>query len=211
MLCVPLPTLGVVHDAVTVTSSVADVVLDVLVAIEFYHLGDRAWSFFVGCIIIFTIANLTYAFLFAATWAKNHTPWGRVFVFLCALPFAQLVPIFVWIESFHFASLDFVLHEVLGLELTEETQAGDAGSRAGVEAEQEGDSLWEYIQSKYNAHAGFLTEALVEAVPQSLLQTTAAIMLGTLNPLNIASIVLSVGGVASKDKIISYSIHTPTC
>lgn len=51
---------------------------------------------------------------------------------------------------------------------------------------------------------------MVEAVPQSILQTTAAILLGTLNPLNIASIVLSVAVVASKGYLISYSIHRPT-
>lgn len=101
-LCDMLPSLGCIHDAVTVGSSVADVVLDVLVAIEFFSMGDEAWPFFIGCCIIFGIANMTYAFLFAATMAPRHSPVGRVCVFLCVLPFAQLVPVFVWIESFHF-------------------------------------------------------------------------------------------------------------
>lgn len=34
------------HDLGTVLSSLADVVLDLLVAIEFYQMGDDAWPFF---------------------------------------------------------------------------------------------------------------------------------------------------------------------
>jgi len=202
--------LGTIHDLITVGSSVADVILDVMVTIEFYKMGDKGWPYCLGCLIIFGIANCTYAFLFAATWARPHSPLGRMLVFVMVLPVAQLVPVFVWVESFHFEMIDSAL-QCLGMSLTESTEPGEAGSRTGGgNTEEEHDSLWSYIQSKYNAHAGFLTEALVEAVPQSVLQTTAAILLGTLTPLNVTSIILSVAVVASKGYLISYSIHRTT-
>ena len=36
-----LGCLGTLHDFITVTSSLADVILDILVTIEFYNLGDE--------------------------------------------------------------------------------------------------------------------------------------------------------------------------
>ena len=48
------------------------------------------------------------------------------------------------------------------------------------------------------AHAGFLAEALVEAVPQSVLQTCALVALGRATPLNVFSIVIAVLVIASK-------------
>ena len=44
---------------------------------------------------------------------------------------------------------------------TDDTSNGDP-----LSATVDEDSLWAYIQQKYTAHAGFLAEAFIEAIPQ---------------------------------------------
>jgi hypothetical protein len=70
--------------------------------------------------------------------------------------------------------------------------------------------LWGYIQSKYQSHAGFLAEALAEAIPQCVLQTIAVITMGQASPLFLISILTSVTVIGSKGYLVSYSIHRPS-
>ena len=162
--------LSALHDAWTVSSSVVDIVADVAVTTQFYRMGEAARPFFHGSLLIFCTAQLTYAFLFAATWAKNLGARARAATFALALPVAQLVPLFAYAESFHLRGVDRCLRR-LGLTPTDDPLG--AAARAGADADNGGDPssvdfLWSYIQAKYVAHAGFLAEALVEAVPQSV-------------------------------------------
>ena len=115
-------------------------------------------------------------------------PTQKVIVFLCTLPVGQLIPFFTWIETFRFSWLDKTLVAV-GLQPT-----ACGGTARDMEREEEehtgggGDMLWGYIQQKYQAHAGFLAEALAEAIPQCILQTIAIISTGEPSTLFIVSI-----------------------
>ena len=54
------------------------------------------------------------------------------------------------------------------------------------------------MQCKVESHMGFLVEACVEAVPQSVLQLVAMQHAGEANALSVLSIVLSICCLASK-------------
>ena len=69
------------------------------VAVEFYQAGRL--TFFHLSLSIFVLAQACYAFLFAATYGGHLGNAGKCCVFIMALPFAQLVPIFTLVESFH--------------------------------------------------------------------------------------------------------------
>jgi hypothetical protein len=187
-----------VNDLVVVNVSLVDIVCDVLVTIEFYQ--QRKWAFFWISMLIFLLAQCSYAFLFSATWAKTKGRWGQLAWFFAVLPFSQLVPFFAYVETFHMDCLDKSIRW-LGLTPTEDL-------RCAVGATEE--SLWGYIQSKYQAHAGFLVEAFVEAIPQCVLQTVAIIIYGEASALNILSILISIIVVASKGYLVSYSIDRTT-
>jgi hypothetical protein len=184
------------HDAWTVSSSVIDIVTDVLVAYSFYHKGHM--TFFWLSILIFTAAQLTYAFLFTGTWASKHKTAGKLCVFLCVLPFGQLIPIFTWIESFRIPAIDAFLE---GLSLT---PTGKAASVPETAAEtSEADGLWGYIQKKYTSHAGFLAEAFVEAIPQAVLQLVAVLVVNDTSVVNIFSILM----VSCSKCLHMYALH----
>eukprot|EP00656_Telonema_subtile_P004222 TRINITY_DN1191_c0_g1_i15.p1 TRINITY_DN1191_c0_g1~~TRINITY_DN1191_c0_g1_i15.p1 ORF type:complete len:521 (-),score=95.54 TRINITY_DN1191_c0_g1_i15:72-1634(-) len=66
------------------------------------------------------------------------------------------------------------------------------------------------IRCKIISHIGFLVEACVEAVPQSVLQLVAMQHTGQANGLSVLSIVLSICCLASKGYVASFSIHFRT-
>mmetsp|Transcript_16605 Transcript_16605/g.31114 ORF Transcript_16605/g.31114 Transcript_16605/m.31114 type:complete len:651 (+) Transcript_16605:348-2300(+) len=146
-----------------------------------------------------------YSFLFTLHWGKDFSPVSKCVVFFLVLPVGQFVPFLAWIESFEFQCVDrcfewFNLHT--------KSKRDDADMRAFEEAG--GDLLYEYIQRKFYSHAGFLVEALAEAIPQSILQTIAVLYFGEATPLFIISIFVSICVISSKGYLISYSMHRPT-
>mmetsp|Transcript_12460 Transcript_12460/g.23924 ORF Transcript_12460/g.23924 Transcript_12460/m.23924 type:complete len:709 (+) Transcript_12460:90-2216(+) len=194
-----IQAIDLLWDLFTVVLSHVDIVTDVLVAWQFYK--AEKFTFFWGSVIIFCVAQMSYAFLFTATWGKEWSPIGMVVVYLLVLPFGQFVPFFTWLESFHFTCLDKLITK-LGLRPTESIQKSLATG--------EGDGLWTYIQHKYQAHAGFLAEAFVEAIPQCILQIAAVTTASKATWLNVLSILLSIIVIGSKGYLIAYSIHWPT-
>ena len=182
--------------------SFSDIILDVLVCLEFYRQGHML--FFYVSVAIFVLAQLTYSFLFVATWGKHLAPLHQISVFLIVVPFSQLVPIFTWVESFRLRWLDALLTDI-GLQPT-----GDPLMDIDGASDDDQDMLWSYIQHKYQSHAGFLAEALAEALPQCMLQTVAVIALGEPSPVFLVSILTSILVIASKGYLISYSIHSLT-
>ena len=193
-----IPRCGEVSfDLGTAALSISDIVADIAVAFEFYYAGR--FAFFLASVCIFIIAQASYAFLFAATYGGHLSNCRKVIVFIFALPLAQLVPIFTLIESFHLESISDTLRSA-GLRPTSTTEAPPSDS----------DSLWQLLQRKYHAHAGFLVEALVEAIPQCALQIAAVVLARESSALNIFSILLSLAVIASKGWLAAYSLHRPT-
>lgn len=192
-------------DVVTAVLSLADIGLDLAVAIEFHNAGRS--TYFQLSIAIFLLAQASYAFLFVATYGAELSNRRKVYSFLLALPFAQAVPVFTLIESFHFNFISNGLRS-FGLRPTGSPAPAPrpcTGGGGGTE-----DSLWVLVQRKYHAHAGFLAEALLEALPQCALQVSAAVHAGESSWLNILSILFSLAVIASKGWLAAYSLHRPT-
>mmetsp|Transcript_150840 Transcript_150840/g.484768 ORF Transcript_150840/g.484768 Transcript_150840/m.484768 type:complete len:671 (-) Transcript_150840:211-2223(-) len=184
-------------DAFTISVSVADIVTDVLVLLEFQRLGYEA--FFSASAAVFGLSQFCYAFLFVASYAGHCRPLKRCAVFVAVLPFSQLVPLFTWLEALHVTRIDLCLLAV-GLKPSAAGGEGEAGQGDA------GDSLWGFVQSKYQSHAGFLVEAFVEAIPQAVLQTIFVVLEKRGTALNAASVGISIFTVASKGYLLSYAL-----
>ena len=191
--------LSLLHDLITAAASVADVIFDVLVAAEFYREGRM--GFFYGSVVIFIVAQAAYSFLFAAAYASHRSPGRRLLVFAVCFPIAQAIPLFAWLESLEIPCMLRLMRRV-GLR-----PSADGERRKGP---AEADSLWLAFRAKFASHSGFLAEAVVEAVPQAGLQAAAALLAGSISPLNLISILLSVLVIGSKGWCLSYSLHRPT-
>ena len=72
------------------------------------------------------------------------------------------------------------------------------------------DPFSNFIRSKLISHFGFIIEAVIESIPQSIVQMIYLIMYHStsqFSTLNIVSIVLSMTVVSSKGTLLSYSIY----
>ena len=187
----------IAFDFTTAAISIADIVADVAVAAEFHRAGQHE-LFTLSC-TIFGLAQFCYAFLFVATYGAHLSNRGKMCAFFVALPFSQLVPVFTLVESFHLPCIGLCLRMV-GLRPTVPAEASLENS----------DSLWALLQRKFHAHAGFLVEALVEAIPQCALQVSAVVLTGDASFLNVFSILLSLAVICSKGWLAAYSLHRPT-
>jgi hypothetical protein len=198
------------NDVIVVIFSVVDIALDLLVCKQFY-LQERM-TFFYLSVAIFVIAQLSYSFLFVATWGKKLSPSAKICTFLLVLPFGQFVPFFTWVEAFHWSFLDQFIKDS-GLTPTSDSSDENTNDETVPIGGAENDMLWDYIQHKYQSHAGFVAEALAEAIPQCILQTIALITQSSsqhISPIIILSILMSICVISSKGYLISYSIHRPT-
>ena len=189
-----------VFDVLTAVVSFADIVTDVFVAREFHLEGHH--GFFVCSVALLILAQFSYAFMFAGTFAPSHSPAGQLCVFTLVLPFGQFVPIFTWLESLRSAAVTRCVRR-LGLQPSCDVETA-------AQSAADADQLWSAIQSKYRSHAGFLLEAIVEAVPQGLLQTVFIVVYGQLTPLTALSLSFSLVVLCSKGWIFSYSLHRTT-
>ena len=202
------------YDAVQAATSVVDVATDVAVLETLARSKDDE-PFFLASLLVFALAQMSYAMLFVVAYGrKKKTVKARVALFLAALPLAQLVPLFVWIESMGFGAVDRMLRFV-GLEPTSATHAwspvplDESGvGRAGDDDDP--GQLWTLVHKKMRSNAGFLVEAVAEAIPQALLQVTYVATRGHASPLFVASILLSVFVIVSKGYLFAFSIDTAT-
>lgn len=104
----------------------------------------------------------------------------------------------MYIESLHIPGVDCFLKR-LGF------QASEPPTRRGDE-----DPVLFKIRCKVVAHVGFLVEACVEAIPQSVLQLVAMQHAGEVSFFSVLSIILSISCLASKGYIASFSVHFRT-
>jgi hypothetical protein len=184
-------TASLAHDALTAAASLADMVTDVLVLREFYANGLT--GFFAASTTILALAQCSFAFLFTAEYTHGRTPLMKVLVFLCVLPFAQLVPIVTYVTAtFSVRRWDRCL------------------KRYGLEREQISRPInptrYELVEAKVFAHRGFILEAFSEAIPQCALQVVAAMSDG-MSVTGAVSILLSIAVVASKSWAGEIELH----
>ena len=180
--------------------SITDVVTDVLVTIEFYREGSM--TFFGISMTILIMAQLCYTMLFFMVFGYKYRDKKRskqILFFTFVLPLGQLVPAFLWIDSFNFKIINKIKQK-LDLEIHTNSPNKPAGM----------DPLMWWIEKKFISHGGFLIEAIIEAFPQSINQMIYIVTKRKSTPLNVFSILLSMISVSSKTLMLSYSMHRIT-
>lgn len=186
-------TMEGLFDFFTFVVFTADVTLDILITLQFYEL--QRMSFFWISIALFFCSQVAYSALFVMVFAGGKTRRVHVGVFLCIFPLAQFVPYILFAHSFHWHWMDELIRK-LRLDLLPVNHF-----------DPEKDPLKQFVQAKIQQHGGFMAEALVEALPQSILQVVALVITDDVTSLlAISSIVMSMVSLASRGMILSYSL-----
>lgn len=191
------------YDAFTVLLFTADVVLDIMITVEFYKEGEM--GFFWGSIAIFAVSQLAYSALFMHLFiSDDRSMLYLMLTFILLLPFAQLAPFVIFCSSFNWRWLNLLL-TCLKLDGQAIRQAPDPDKEP-----------WEaFILSKLQTHGGFIAESIVESVPQSILQLIALVVRSrtsnqALQALSIVSVCTSILSVASRGLMVSFSLDRST-
>ena len=195
---------NVLYDVVTIFISIADIVTDVIVLISFYT--HQRWTFFVLSLIILIIAQMAYAILFIYRYNPEqkctHKFFGAVAIFFCLLPFGTIVSFLIYFTDDKDSEFSKWFGRVTGYDVNNTLHSHELNKNQS--------QLRKWIIKKLSRHMGFIIEAGMEALPQSLLQIIAIVYYNEANYVSIISIFLSMFSVMTKSLIFSQGIDFKT-
>ena len=190
------------YDILTILISIADIVTDFIVLIDFYIKGRM--TFFVASLIILIIAQMAYsiAFMIRFNVTENKTFCCSMILFILLLPFGTIYSFLIYFTDNPDSCFTKFFHKITGLDVNNSIQHG---SLYGGQSR-----MMRWIIRKLSKHIGFIIEAGIEALPQSLLQIIAIVYFKEANYVSIASIFLSMFSVMTKSLVFSQGIDIKT-
>eukprot|EP01084_Bolivina_argentea_P113897 202898_1 len=191
------------YDLSTIIISIADVTTDIIVLISFYN--KQRITFFVLSLIILIVAHIAYSFTFLLRYhigdaCDNECCWFGVFLLL--LPFGSLISFFIYFTDNPDSPLASTIHDITGLDMKNTIAINHHNPSSS--------KMTQFMIQKLSKHMGFIMEAGIEALPQSLLQMVAIVYYKEANYISIASIFLSMFSVMSKSLVFSQGIDIKT-
>ena len=196
--------INILYDIITILISIADISTDVIVLISFYIEGRT--TLFVISLIILIMAQLCYAVAFIWRYEvfDDSNIWVIIFVFCCLLPIG-------WIVSFIFYFTDdedsWCSTQFYKIKRSQWTI--DCSFKNNMLHKNQS-AMTRWIITKLSKHMGFIIEAGIEALPQSLLQIIAIVYYNEANYIAIVSIFLSMFSVMTKSLVFSQGIDIKT-
>eukprot|EP01083_Nonionella_stella_P054904 144893_1 len=189
-----------IYDIATILISIADITTDVIVLISFYVEGRI--TFFIISLIILIIAQMAYSILFIIRYEIISNFWTTVATFFILLPFGTVVSFLIYFteDTSSWISIQMDKMSIINV--------NNAFGRHYVDSNQSKMTQW--IIRKGSKHIGFIIEAGIEALPQSLLQIIAIVYYKEAHYVSIVSIFLSMISVMTKSLIFSQGIDIKT-
>ena len=211
----PLVTfVGWAFDVFTAVISVVDIVSDVLVAKHFYDGGHMLWFWLVVGSYLLASGFFTFFFVELASASNSAVPPSRfksaynsipvVVKYTVTFLLAQLLPLVLWL----LVTLD---KPTATAAAKPSDPTPDAETSVVAEEMMEADFLNESVSRRLRgslatlvkAHALFLLETVVEAVPQLVIQLLAMTFLGESSPVQILSVCVSLFSIISKAYVVA--------
>eukprot|EP01083_Nonionella_stella_P000581 1649_1 len=195
--------LNLTYDILTILISIADVTTDIIVLVLFYLQGRT--TFFTFSLVILIVAQTAYALIFMARYkVLTHLDnlGQAVLAFLALLPFGTFIAFIIYFTDNTDSWFAQTFERITGLSVQYNLQHAWLTNRQSV--------MTTWMIKKLSKHIGFIVEAGIEALPQSLLQITAIVYYKEANYISIASIFISMFSVASKSLVFSQGIDIKT-
>ena len=194
--------IDVLYDVLTVIISIADITTDVIILFSFY--SQQRQIFFIISLVIMIISHIAYTLAFIVRYnVVTKCKWCTILFFFVSIPFASLYSfLFLFTEDTD-SYFTKVFETVTRLDASDGFQSlfGSYGKRS---------KLIEWTIDKLSKHMGFILEAGLEALPQSLLQIIAIVYYEEANYVSIISIFLSMFSVMTKSLVFSRGIDIKT-
>ena len=194
--------INILYDIVTIVISIADITTDVIVLLSFY--SQSRTNFFIISLVILIIAHVAYsaAFILRFRVLADYELWQAFVVFLVLLPFGSLVAFIIYFTEDYDSKFAKWFENLTGLDVEHGFEY--------IWGRKERSKMAQFMIKKLSKNIGFIIEAGIEALPQSLLQITAIVYYKEANYVSIASIFLSMFSVMSKSLVFSKAIDIKT-
>ena len=180
------------YDVLTILISIADVTTDIWVIYN-YKIQNRN-TFFIISLIIMILAQLSYSIAFVLRFLNDSwqpTYKKLLIYFLFVLPLSPIMSFIFFILSFENNWIEDFLNN-LGFrdELSNSTYKNQP-------------PIIVWIETKLIKHLGFIMEAMIEALPQSIIH----VYYQDTEMINIVSICISLTSVATKTLVFSFAMY----
>ena len=151
------------YDLLTILISIADVTTDIWVIYNYKTQNRNA--FFIISLIVMIVAQLSYSIAFVIRFCWNSSVHPRTIFFFylfCILPLTPVMSFIFFIVSFEGNCITTLL-DYLGF-----VDDWDGADPTRIRPDQAPIVVW--IEKKLQKHMGFIMEAMIEALPQSIIQ-----------------------------------------
>eukprot|EP01084_Bolivina_argentea_P268795 456651_1 len=159
--------INLLFDSLTIFISIADITTDVIVLISFYF--QQRTTFFILSLIILIIAQMAFSISFIIRYrVVDKTNFcGTLLCFILLLPFGTIVSFLIYFTDNTDSWFAKTFHKITKLEVDE--------NFSYFLEKKKHSKMTKWIIKKLSKHIGFIVEAAIEAIPQSLLQLIAIV------------------------------------
>eukprot|EP01084_Bolivina_argentea_P089359 161248_1 len=194
--------INILYDILTIFISIADITTDVIVLISFYNQGRT--TFFVLSLIILIIAHMAYsvAFIWRYDVVNNENILCTIALFFILIPLGSIVSFIIFFTDNENSKFSQRFKKLTDWDVESSFRNNNLDTTESKMAQ--------WIIKKLSKHIGFIIEAGIEALPQSLLQIIAIVYYKEANYISIISIFLSMFSVMTKSLVFSQGIDMKT-
>eukprot|EP01084_Bolivina_argentea_P268792 456645_1 len=191
-----------VYDTVTVLISIADITTDIIVLLSFYYQSRTVFFIISLCILILSQIAYSIVFIWRYDVWYDHGLSVAVPVFFALLPFGFITSFIIMFTDDPDSWFTELFGDITHLDTRYSIRYDN------MSATQNKKTQW--MIKKLSKNIGFITEAAIEAIPQSLLQLIAIVYYKEANIISIISIFLSMFSVMTKSIVFSQGIDIKT-
>ena len=182
--------IGYVFDVIAAIISILDLSTDVWIIITWYQ--QERMTFFWISFVILLLAQMAHITVFYFNHGKEITDTRdflhSVISILFTVPFAPMLSFIFYLVAEDGSFLRRVIDKLPMYNFDWHK----------LEIDTDSSKFDQYLETKVYKHAGFITEAFIEAFPQSILQLTAIVYFDEPDTLSIVSILISMTSVCGK-------------
>ena len=188
------------YDVIAIFISIADVTTDVIVIYDF-KVANRM-AFFAIALTIMLVAQLAYAIVFVSRFTseegiEKHGRKRYIILLIIVLPLSPFLSFFFYWLSIPDNSLIKLLNHYEFEDEWIDNISTDNGS-----------FIIDWIAKKFLKHLGFIMEAFLEALPQSIIQLMAIVLYQETSVVSILSICISIVSVSTNSMVLSVASDT---
>ena len=198
---------NIAYDILTATISIADITTDIWVIVNFYI--KKRLTFFWIALIVLIIAQISYAIAFVIKFVDTRKyAWTAMLQwFFFGLLFSPFMSFIFYFTSDPELPLAKIFKHYLDLEIADKDKEWHESWATKEDiSKNKSSNITEWIEKKFRKHLGFIMEAVIEAIPQSIIQMIAIVYFQETEWINIVSILISLTSVATKSMVFSYAI-----